>query len=82
MSVTIRPIEQRDIETCGKIGYLAHKTLSSAHGYPSEQPSEEFGIGLVKRLVGNPNSWGFLAEEKGNILGSIFVHKFSPSLLR
>jgi predicted N-acetyltransferase YhbS len=79
MSVTIRPIEQRDIETCGKIGYLAHKTISSAHGYPSEQPSEEFGIGLVKRLVGNPNSWGFLAEEKGNILGSIFVHKFSPS---
>ncbi len=81
MNVIIRPIEKSDAEACGKIGYLAHRTISSAHGYPSEQPSEEFGIDLVKRLVGNPNSWGFLAEEKqqGNILGSIFVHKFSPS---
>ncbi|MGN6823395.1 MAG: GNAT family N-acetyltransferase [Candidatus Nitrosocosmicus sp.] len=81
MNVIIRPIEQGDAEACGKIGYLAHRTISSTHGYPSEQPSEEFGIDLVKRLVGNPNSWGFLAEEKqqGNILGSIFIHKFSPS---
>jgi predicted N-acetyltransferase YhbS len=80
MSVTIRPIKQSDAEACGKIGYLAHNTISSAHGYPSEQPTEEFGIDLVKRLVGNPNSWGFLAEEKqGGILGSIFIHKFSPS---
>jgi len=81
MSVTIRPIEQSDVEACGKIGYLAHKTISSAHGYPSEQPSEEFGIDLVKRLLSIPTSWGFLAEEKqgNNILGSIFIHKFSPS---
>ncbi len=82
MNITIRPVEQSDVDTCGKIGYLAHKTISSAHGYPSEQPSEEFGIGLVKRLLINPNSWGFLAEEKqqgNNILGSIFIHKFSPS---
>ena len=64
MNVTIRPIKQNDAVACGKIGYLAHRTISSTHAYPSEQPSEEFGIGLVKRLVGNPNSWGFVAEEK------------------
>ena len=81
MNITIRPIKQSDAEACGKIGYLAHRTISSTHGYPSEQPSEEFGIDLVKRLIDNPNSWGFLAEEKpqGNILGSIVIHKFSPS---
>jgi predicted N-acetyltransferase YhbS len=81
MNVKIRPIDPRDAESCGKIGYLAHRTISFAHGYPSEQPSEEFGIDLVKRLVDNPNSWGYLAEEKqkGSILGSIFIHKFSPS---
>ena len=45
----IRPLEQNDAEICGKIGYEAHKTISSAHGYPSEQPSEEFGIrGKIK----------------------------------
>ena len=79
MSLIIRPIEQNDAETCGKIGYEAHKTISSAHGYPSEQPSEEFGIGLIRRLLDNPNSWGVLAERQGKTLGSIFLHKFPPS---
>src|SRR5919198_5379876 len=79
MSLMIRPIEQNDVVSCGKIGYEAHKTISSAHGYPSEQPSQEFGIGLIRRLLGNPNSWGVLAEREGKTLGSIFLHKFPPS---
>ena len=79
MSLMIRPIEQNDVEICGKIGYEAHKTISFAHGYPSEQPSEEFGIRLIRRLLGNPNSWGVLAERQGKTLGSIFLHKFPPS---
>ena len=79
MSLRIRPIEQNDAESCGKIGYEAHKAISSAHGYPSEQPSEEFGIGLIRRLLGNPNSWGVLAEREGKTLGSIFLHRFPPS---
>ncbi len=49
MSLMVRPIEQNDAESCGKIGYEAHKAISSAHGYPSEQPSE-FGIGLIRGL--------------------------------
>jgi hypothetical protein len=56
MSLTIRPIRQSDAESCGKIGYKAHKTISSAHGYPSEQASEEFVIGLIKMILDNPNS--------------------------
>ncbi|HEY7571794.1 MAG TPA: hypothetical protein VH796_10535 [Nitrososphaeraceae archaeon] len=55
MSLTIRPIELNDVESCGKIGYEAHRTIASAHGYPSEQPSEEFGIGLIRMLLGNSN---------------------------
>ena len=64
---------------CGRIGHEAHKAISSTHGYPSEQPSEEFGIGLIRSLLDNPNSWGVLAERQGNILGSIFLHEFLPS---
>jgi hypothetical protein len=79
LCLMIRPIEQIDAESCGKIGYEAHKAISSAHGYPSEQPSEEFGIGLIRKLLGNPNSWGVLAERQGKTLGSIFLHKFPPS---
>jgi predicted N-acetyltransferase YhbS len=79
MNLIIRSIEQKDVESCGKIGYEAHKTISSAHGYPSEQSSEEFGIGLIRMLLGNPNSWGVLAERQGKVLGSVFLHEFPPS---
>jgi GNAT superfamily N-acetyltransferase len=79
MGVTIRSIELPDAEACGKIGYEAHKAISSTHGYPSEQPSEEYGIGIIKMCLANPNSWGVLAEKEGKILGSIFLHKFPPS---
>jgi predicted N-acetyltransferase YhbS len=79
MTLIVRPIEQNDAGSCGQIGYEAHRTISSAHSYPSEQPSEEFGIDLIRRLLGNPNSWGVLAERQGRTLGSIFLHKFPPS---
>jgi GNAT superfamily N-acetyltransferase len=75
----IRPIEHNDAEICGKIGYEAHKAISSTHGYPSEQPSVDYAVGLIRSLLGNPNSWGVLAERQGKILGSIFLHKFPPS---
>ena len=79
MRLVIRSIRQADAEMCGKIGFQAHKAISSAHGYPSEQPSIEFAVGMIKTLLANPNSWGALAERDGQILGSIFLHVFPPS---
>jgi GNAT superfamily N-acetyltransferase len=79
MSLTIRSIEHADAEICGKIGFQAHKAVSSAHGYPSEQPSIEFAVEMIKTLLANPYSRGYLAEQEGRILGSIFVHIFPPS---
>jgi predicted N-acetyltransferase YhbS len=79
MGLIIRSIQQADAETCGEIGFQAHKAISSAHGYPSEQPSIEFAVGMIKTLLANPNSWGALAERDGQILGSIFLHVFPPS---
>jgi predicted N-acetyltransferase YhbS len=79
MSLIIRSIQQADAEICGKIGFQAHKAVSSAHDYPSEQPSIEFAVGMIKTLLANPNSWGALAERDSKILGSIFLHVFPPS---
>ena len=79
MGLVIRSIREADAETCGKIGFQAHKAISSAHGYPSEQPSIEFAVGMIKTLLANPNSWGVLAERENQILGSIFLHVFPPS---
>lgn len=79
MGLVIRSIREADAETCGKIGFQAHKAISSAHGYPSEQPSIEFAVEMIKTLLANPNSWGVLAERDNQILGSIFLHVFPPS---
>jgi predicted N-acetyltransferase YhbS len=79
MALIIRSIRQDDAEMCGKIGFQAHKEISSAHGYPSEQPSLEFAVGMIRTLLANPNSWGALAERDGQILGSIFLHLFPAS---
>src|SRR5918996_873168 len=79
MGLIIRSIQQADAETCGKIGFQAHKAVSSAHGYPSEQPSIDFAVEMIKTLLANPYSQGYVAERWGKILGSIFVHKFPPS---
>jgi predicted N-acetyltransferase YhbS len=79
MALIIRSIRQDDAEACGKIGFQAHKAISSAHGYPSEQPSLEFAVGMIRTLLANPNSWGALAERDGKILGSIFLHVFPSS---
>ena len=79
MALIIRSIRQDDAEACGKIGFQAHKAISSAHGYPSEQPSLEFAVGMIRTLLANPNSWGALAERDGQILGSIFLHLFPAS---
>ena len=79
MSIRIRSIERADAEACGKIGFKAHKTISSTHGFPSEQPSEEYAIGLIEMLLNNSNTWGFVAEKDTRILGSIFLHRFPPS---
>src|SRR5918994_7427864 len=79
MGLVIRLIREADAEMCGKIGFQAHKAISSAHGYPAEQPSIEFAVGMIKTLLANPNSWGALAERDSQILGSIFLHVFPPS---
>jgi hypothetical protein len=74
-SLIIRPIEQNDGESCG---YEAHKAISLTHGYPSEQPSEEFGIEFIRRLLDNPNSWGVLAARHSKTLGAYFFMNFRP----
>ncbi|MEJ7642598.1 MAG: hypothetical protein WKF36_10445 [Candidatus Nitrosocosmicus sp.] len=79
MSLSVRPIGEKDAEACGRIGYESHKAISSAHGYPPEQPSEECAIGLVRMILGNPNSWGVLAERQGRVLGSVFLYRFPQS---
>ncbi len=64
MTLAIQSIEQADAKICDKIAFQAHKAISSAHGYPSEQPSIEFAVGMIKTLLANPYSWGFYLNKR------------------
>src|SRR5687767_7463151 len=79
MDLIIRSIRQTDAETCGTIGFQAHKAISSAHGYPSEQPTFEFAVAMIKTPLTDPNAWGALADRDGKILGSRSLHIFPRS---
>jgi GNAT superfamily N-acetyltransferase len=79
MTGTIRPISQNDAEACGRVAYEAHYTVATKHGFPPEQPSVEFSIGLVRFKLQDPNAWGVLAERDGRIIGSMFLNMFPPS---
>ena len=72
MSLKNRPVEENDAETCGKIGYEAHKSISSSHGYPSEQLSKEYAIGLIKTILSNPNSLGVLSSETSKLYWVVY----------
>ena len=74
----IRPIHGADAEACGHIAFEAHSQLAAAHNYPSEQPSAEFSIGLIRMKIGDPNAWGAVVERDGQIVGSIFLNFFPP----
>ena len=66
-------------KSVAKLALKLIRQFSSAYGYPSEQPSEEYAVGLIKTLLNNSNSWGVLAEKDARILASIFLHSFPPS---
>jgi hypothetical protein len=83
MSLMIRPIEQNDAESCGKVGYEAHKAVSSAHGYPTEQPpssdfeSDESDIDDAignKTKTNSTNTKGSIQIDKENTGSSDSTH--------
>src|SRR5215210_1780020 len=76
MALTIRPIQPDDAESCGTAGFEAHKNVAAAHGFPSEQPTLEFSIGLIRAKLNDPTAYGVLAERDGRIAGSVFLNTF------
>ena len=80
MSVVVtRPIRADDVSACGQIAFDAHRQVAATHGFPTEQPSPEFAIGLMNAKVRDPNAWGIVAEQDGQIVGSVFLNLFPPT---
>lgn len=74
----IRPIEASDIRRCGEIMYMAFKTIAEQHNFPPDFPNADVTSDVLGMLNEAPVFDGFVAEEEGRILGSIFVSRRSP----
>jgi predicted N-acetyltransferase YhbS len=77
--VSVRPIRPEDAEAAGVVAHEAHATVSAAHNFPSEHPSQQFSVGMIGAKVKDRNAAGFVADREGRILGSIFLNTFPPA---
>jgi predicted N-acetyltransferase YhbS len=75
-AVSVRPMRPDDAAACGRIGFEAHGAVAAAHNVPSEQPSVEYAVGMLRQLLAQPISRGLVAERDGRIAGSVFLHAF------
>ena len=73
----VREAEPRDAEAAGRICYEAFTEIAERHGFPSDFPSVEAGIGLVTHLIGHPGFYGVVAEVDGAVVGSNFMDERS-----
>src|SRR5216683_3213929 len=55
-TIAIRRIQPGDAERCGQIAFEAHRDVAARHNFPSEQPSIEFSIGLIKTKLADSNT--------------------------
>jgi predicted N-acetyltransferase YhbS len=77
MTVAMRPGTPEDAEACGQICHRAFTGVATAHGYPSDFPSPEIGIGLMTMLLAHPGFYSVVAECEGTIVGSNFLDERS-----
>jgi GNAT superfamily N-acetyltransferase len=73
MDIKLRSGTPADAEICGRICYKAFKTISEVHGFVPDFPTREVAIGVLTRLLGNPNFYSVVAEVDGRIVGSNFL---------
>src|SRR5499427_4484214 len=73
----LRPGTPNDAEACGKICYEAFTTLSRAHNFTPDFPSEKIAIGLIESLLSHPGFYSVVAELDGRIVGSNFLDERS-----
>ncbi len=77
LRVKLRPGKREDAEACGRICYLAFKTVAEQHGFPPDFPSEEAAKGVVSYLLSNPKFYSVIAETNDRIVGSNFLDERS-----
>jgi predicted N-acetyltransferase YhbS len=76
--VDLRPDTPADATACGRIMYEAFATIASAHGFPRDFPNVESTTSLASALLRHPRVYSVIAEQRGRIVGSNFLHEHGP----
>ena len=77
MTMELRPVQEGDVQACGKVMYQAFAEIARRHNFPPDFPNPAAAEGLLSNLLNAPAFDGFVAEEEGRILGSIFLSRRS-----
>jgi predicted N-acetyltransferase YhbS len=76
-SIELRPGTPEDAAAAGLICHQAFTGIASAHGFPSDCPTPESGIGLLTMLLSHPGFYSVVAERQGSVVGSNFLDERS-----
>jgi predicted N-acetyltransferase YhbS len=68
--VVVRRAKPEDAPLCGRICFEAFSTINQTHGFPSDLPSPEAGIGVLTMAFSHPGFYCVVAEADGRIAGS------------
>lgn len=73
-----REARRRDADAIGAVLHEAFTGVAERHGFPSDFPSREYGVGLARALLGAPPYRGAVVEHDGSIAGVAFVNVADP----
>jgi predicted N-acetyltransferase YhbS len=73
MNIALRPGTPEDAEATGQICHRAFTALATQHGFPSDFPVPEIGIGVTTMLLSPPGFYAVVAEREGRVVGSNFL---------
>ena len=78
MSIELRPGDPQDADAAGQICHEAFTAIATAHGFASDFPAPEIGIGLMTMLLAHPGFYSVVAQREGRIVGSNFLDERGP----
>jgi GNAT superfamily N-acetyltransferase len=77
MGLKLRPGTPEDAEVCGRISYEAFSAIAREHGFPSNIPTPEDGVGVASLGLTHPDFYSVVAELDGQVVGSNFLDERS-----
>lgn len=78
MATKLRSARRDDIPACGQAMYEAFRAIATRHNFPPDFPNAETAGGLLAMMLGAPGFDAAVAEENGEIVGSVFLSRRSP----